>query len=366
MMKDGLVANTWNGILTEFHERLQVPEPHHITLGEGGTPLVHSRVLSAATHCDVYIKVEAMNPTGSFKDRGMAVAISMAASRGHRAVTCASTGNTAASAAAYAIRAGMTAYVVVPAGNIAPGKMAQSAAYGAQVIEIEGSFDDSLRAVTSTCEELPVTLVNSINPDRILGQQSAAWEIASQLGRLPDIHALPVGNAGNITAYHAGFLAECHNSGVKDMPKLWGFQAAGAAPFVKEEFVETPETIATAIRIGKPASWDAARRAVKDTDGRIESVTDSDILAAQRTLATRDGIFVEPASAAPVAGLLNASAAGAITPGQLITVTVTGNGLKDPQWAIQDIQGRSTFSPRHCERGLALADMLAEDFSHKA
>lgn len=359
------MANTWNGILQEFQERLGVPAPHHTTLGEGGTPLIHSRVLSAATHCDVYIKVEAMNPTGSFKDRGMAVAISMAASRGHQAVMCASTGNTAASAAAYAVRAGMQAYVVVPAGNIAPGKMAQSAAYGAQVIELEGSFDDSLRAVTSTCDELPVTLVNSINPDRILGQQTAAWEIASQLGRLPDIHALPVGNAGNITAYHAGFLAECESRSTAQMPKLWGFQAAGAAPFVSEEFVDEPQTLATAIRIGRPASWDAARYAVKDTDGSIRAVTDEAIIAAQRALSTRDGIFVEPASAAPVAGLLNASAAGAITPGQLITVTVTGNGLKDPQWALNDAHGRSTFTPRMCERGQSLADMLASDFSHK-
>ena len=264
----------------------------------------------------------------------MTMAMSVAAQEGSKAVICASTGNTSASAAAYAVRAGMVCAVLVPDGKIAMGKLAQALVHGARLLQVEGNFDDCLTLARDLSELYPVALVNSVNPARIEGQKTASFEIVDQLGKQPDIHCLPVGNAGNITAYWKGFV-EYANDGITDgRPRMWGFQAAGAAPIVNNAPVKNPSTIATAIRIGNPASWDQAVEARDDSGGQIDSVTDREILSAYRLLASREGVFVEPASAASVAGLLKSHAAGLLDPGQTVTCTVTGNGLKDPQWAI--------------------------------
>jgi threonine synthase len=299
-----------------------------ITLREGGTPLVRADQLSQTTGCEVFLKVEGANPTGSFKDRGMTMAISIAAQEGAKAVICASTGNTSASAAAYAVRAGMVCAVLVPAGKIAMGKLAQALVHGARLLQVDGNFDDCLTLARDLSENYPVALVNSVNPVRIEGQKTASFEIVDQLEVAPDIHCLPVGNAGNITAYWKGYR-EYGTS-----PRMWGFQAAGAAPIVRGEPVRSPQTIATAIRIGNPASWTFAEQARDESGGVIEMVTDRQILRAYKLLAAGEGVFVEPASAAGVAGLLAKHAAGELDPGQTIVCTVTGNGLKDPQWAI--------------------------------
>ncbi len=328
-------AHVWRGIIEEYRDRLPVTDATPvISLREGGTPLVYGQVLSEITGCDVWIKVEGANPTGSFKDRGMTMAMSVAAQEGSKAVICASTGNTSASAAAYAVRAGMVCAVLVPDGKIAMGKLAQALVHGARLLQVEGNFDDCLTLARDLSELYPVALVNSVNPARIEGQKTASFEIVDQLGKQPDIHCLPVGNAGNITAYWKGFV-EYANDGITDgRPRMWGFQAAGAAPIVNNAPVKNPSTIATAIRIGNPASWDQAVEARDDSGGQIDSVTDREILSAYRLLASREGVFVEPASAASVAGLLKSHAAGLLDPGQTVTCTVTGNGLKDPQWAI--------------------------------
>ncbi len=328
-------AHVWRGIIEEYRDRLPVTDATPIvSLREGGTPLVFGQVLSKMTGCDVWIKVEGANPTGSFKDRGMTMAISVAAEEGAKAVICASTGNTSASAAAYAVRAGMVCAVLVPDGKIAMGKLAQALVHGARLLQVEGNFDDCLTLARDLSELYPVALVNSVNPARIEGQKTASFELIDQLGTQPDIHCLPVGNAGNITAYWKGYDEYANDGIASGRPRMWGFQAAGAAPIVNNAPVKNPSTIATAIRIGNPASWDQAVAARDDSGGLIHAVTDREILAAYRLLASKEGVFVEPASAASVAGLLKSHKAGLLDPGQTVTCTVTGNGLKDPQWAI--------------------------------
>ena len=325
----------WRGIIEEYRDRLQVTDKTPIvSLREGGTPLVRANVLSARTGCDVWLKVEGANPTGSFKDRGMTMAISKAAEEGAKAVICASTGNTSASAAAYAVRAGMVCAVLVPQGKIALGKMSQALAHGARLLQVEGNFDDCLTLARDLSENYPVALVNSVNPDRIEGQKTASFEIVDMLGDAPDIHVLPVGNAGNITAYWKGYREYTADGLATHNPRMWGFQAAGAAPIVDGAPVAKPSTIATAIRIGNPASWKQAEEARDDSGGLIHAVTDRQILKAYRLLAAEEGVFVEPASAASVAGLLQSLDAGLVDSGQTIVCTVTGNGLKDPEWAI--------------------------------
>jgi threonine synthase len=322
-------------VINEFRERLDItPDTAAVTLGEGGTPLVPAHALSRETGAEVWLKVEGANPTGSFKDRGMTVAISVAAASGVEAVVCASTGNTSASAAAYAARAGLTCAVLIPSGRIAMGKLAQAVVHGAQLLEVDGSFDDCLRVARELADDYPVTLVNSVNPARIEGQKTAAFEIVTALGDAPDVHCLPVGNAGNITAYWRGYGEDMAAGRATRPPVMWGFQAQGAAPFVRGGPVDDPQTIASAIRIGHPASWDAAIRARDESGGRIEAVSDEQILDAARLLAATEGIFVEPASAASVAGLRAAAAAGRVDPGSRVVCTVTGHGLKDTGWLI--------------------------------
>ncbi len=338
------MAHQWRGVIEEYRDRLPVDDTTPVvTLGEGGTPLVRARHLSELTGCEVWVKVEGMNPTASFKDRGMTMAISHAAQRGARAVICASTGNTSASAAAYATAAGMTCGVLVPEGKIAMGKLSQAIAHGATLLQVDGNFDDCLTLARKLAEAYPVELVNSVNPYRIEGQKTAAFEVVDALGDAPDVHCLPVGNAGNITAYWKGYqeyTATAEQPGpASRTPAMWGFQAAGAAPIVKGHPVDQPETIATAIRIGNPASWRQAEAARDDSGGRIDAVTDEEILDAHRLLASREGVFVEPASAAGVAGLLKVHAAGGLASGQRVVCTVTGHGLKDPQWALRTADG---------------------------
>ena len=325
----------WRGVIEQYREWLPVADTTPVvTLSEGGTPLVRANVVSAETGCDVYLKVEGANPTGSFKDRGMTVAISKAAEDGAKAVICASTGNTSASAAAYAVRAGMVCAVLIPDGKIALGKMSQALAHGSRILQVGGNFDDCLRLARDLAENYPVALVNSVNPARLAGQKTAAFEIVDTLGDAPDLHVLPVGNAGNISAYWMGYTEYAKAGVASRRPRMFGFQAAGAAPFVSGAPVRDPQTIATAIRIGNPASWDLAVAARDESLGLIEAVTDRQILRAYRLLAAREGVFVEPASAAGVAGLLRLAEEGRLERGQRIVVTVTGNGLKDPDWAI--------------------------------
>jgi threonine synthase len=332
-------------VIEEYRDRLPVDDGTPVvTLGEGGTPLVAARALSAETGCRVLLKVEGMNPTGSFKDRGMTMAISRAAQEGARAVICASTGNTSASAAAYATAASMACGVLVPDGKIAMGKLSQAIAHGATLLQVDGNFDDCLTLARKLAESYPVELVNSVNPYRIEGQKTAAFEVVDALGDAPDVHCLPVGNAGNITAYWKGYreYAEAvDGSGAvaSRTPAMWGFQAAGAAPIVLGHPVDEPETIATAIRIGNPASWRQAEAARDDSGGVIDAVTDDEILAAHRWLSSKEGVFVEPASAAGVAGLLKQHAAGRLEKGLTVVCTVTGHGLKDPQWALRSADG---------------------------
>ncbi|PYE54101.1 threonine synthase [Deinococcus yavapaiensis] len=306
-----------------------------LTLHEGNTPLIHAPRLSDALGVTLHLKFEGLNPTGSFKDRGMVMAVAKAVEDGATSLICASTGNTSAAAAAYATRAGLRCVVLVPDGNIALGKLAQAVAYGAEIIAVRGNFDDALTLVRDIAATEPIALVNSVNPYRLEGQKTAAFEVVDQLGRAPDILALPVGNAGNISAYHKGFR-EYHTHGkISRLPRLWGVQAAGAAPLALGlSHVAQPETIATAIRIGNPASAHLAREAVRDTNGLFEAVTDDEILHAYRLLA-REGVFCEPASATPVAGLLKLKAQGNLDAGQHVVAVLTGNGLKDPGTALK-------------------------------
>ena len=328
-------AHQWRGVIEEYRDRLPVSKKTPIiSLREGGTPLVHAGVLSEMLGNDVWLKVEGTNPTGSFKDRGMTMAISKAAEDGAKAVICASTGNTSASAAAYATKAGMTPVVLVPQGKIAMGKLAQAIAHGATLLQVDGNFDDCLTLARDLADNYPVALVNSVNPFRIQGQKTAAFEVVDLLGDAPDIHALPVGNAGNITAYWMGYNEYAKEGISSKKPARWGFQAAGAAPIVRGEVVPNPETIATAIRIGNPASWQQAVAARDESGGLIDSVTDDEILSAYRLVAAREGIFVEPSSAAGIAGLIKKQSQGALPKGKKIVITVTGNGLKDVQWVL--------------------------------
>jgi len=331
----------WSGIIEAYRDRLPVTDATPVvTLCEGNTPLVDAPRLSDAVGARVMLKVEGANPTGSFKDRGMTMAISKAAEDGAKVVVCASTGNTSASAAAYAARAEMLAAVIIPDGHVALGKLAQALIHGAKVVSIRGSFDDALRVVRELGERGGVTIVNSINPYRIQGQKTAAFEICDALGAAPDVHCIPVGNAGNITAYWMGYREYAHDGVVTKVPRMLGWQAAGSAPLVIGEPVAHPETIATAIRIGNPASWDSAIAARDESGGHIGSVTDAQILEAYRMLASQEGVFVEPASAASVAGLLQAAATGLVERGETIVCTVTGHGLKDQNRAIAQIEAR--------------------------
>ncbi|HEX6498214.1 MAG TPA: threonine synthase [Micromonosporaceae bacterium] len=325
----------WRGLIEAYRDRLPVGDATPVvTLYEGNTPLLPAPTLSDRTGCDVYLKVEGANPTGSFKDRGMTVAVSRAVEQGAKAVICASTGNTSASAAAYAARAGLTCAVLVPQGRIALGKMAQALVHGARLLQVSGNFDDCLGLAAKLALDYPVALVNSVNVDRLHGQKTAAFEIVEALGDAPDYHCLPVGNAGNITAYWMGYKEDHAAGRAATLPRMYGFQAAGAAPIVRGEVVREPSTIATAIRIGNPASWTKALDARDESHGRIDAVTDRDILSAYRLLARSVGVFVELGSAASVAGLLQACAAGQIDKGSTVVCTVTGHGLKDPEWAI--------------------------------
>jgi threonine synthase len=346
----------WRGVIAEYRERLPVTEATPvISLREGGTPLLPAPVLSARTGCEVYLKVEGANPTGSFKDRGMTVAISMAAGSGAKAVICASTGNTSASAAAYAARAGITCAVLVPRGKIAIGKLAQALVHGARLLQVDGSFDDCLELARKLAAQYPVALVNSVNPDRLQGQKTAAFEIVDDLGDAPDVHCLPVGNAGNITAYWMGYGEYLRDGLATRAPRMLGFQASGAAPIVTGRPVLQPQTIATAIRIGNPASWRLAEAARDESGGLIDSVTDREILAAYRLLATREAVFGELASAASVAGLLKSCANGQIAAGSRVVCTITGNGLKDPEWALSGAPSPATIPADAAAAAMALS-----------
>lgn len=330
------MAHVWDGIIREYMDRMPFESGDRVvSLGEGGTPLIHAASISSQVGAEVYVKYEGMNPTGSFKDRGMTAAITQVVKDGDHTVVCASTGNTSASAAAYAAHAGLTCVVMIPQGKIAAGKMAQAIVHGAQLVQVDGNFDECLDIVRELSNEYPVALVNSVNPYRLQGQKTAAFEIIDQLGDAPDIHMLPVGNAGNISAYWMGFNEYAEAGFATKRPKIWGLQAEGAAPFVQGHPIKDPETVATAIRIGKPASWDLAIAARDESGGWIRAVSDEAILRAQAMLAADVGVFVEPASAAPIAGLLAASAAGEVPKGATITCTVTGNGLKDTATALQ-------------------------------
>ena len=328
-------AHQWRGVIEEYRSRLPVSRKTPVvTLNEGGTPLIYACVLSEMLDNQVWLKFEGANPTGSFKDRGMTMAISKAAEDGARAVICASTGNTSASAAAYATKAGMTPVVLVPQGKIAMGKLAQAIAHGSKLLQVDGNFDDCLTLARELSEKYPVSLVNSVNPYRIEGQKTASFEVIDALGFAPDIHALPVGNAGNITAYWKGYIEYAKDGMSKSKPMMWGFQAEGAAPIVRGEAVKNPETIATAIRIGNPASWQQALDARDQSSGLIDMVSDEEILSAYRLVAAKEGVFVEPSSAAGIAGLIKYKSAKKLPKDKRIVITVTGNGLKDVQWVL--------------------------------
>jgi len=328
-------AHQWRGVIEEYRSRLPVSRKTPVvTLNEGGTPLIYACVLSEMLDNQVWLKFEGANPTGSFKDRGMTMAISKAAEDGARAVICASTGNTSASAAAYATKTGMTPVVLVPQGKIAMGKLAQAIAHGSKLLQVDGNFDDCLTLARELSEKYPVSLVNSVNPFRIEGQKTASFEVVDALGFAPDIHALPVGNAGNITAYWKGYIEYEKDGMSKSKPAMWGFQAEGAAPIVRGEAVKNPETIATAIRIGNPASWQQAVDARDQSGGLIDMVSDEEILSAYRLVAAKEGVFVEPSSAAGIAGLIKYKSANKLPKDKRIVITVTGNGLKDVQWVL--------------------------------
>ncbi len=328
------------GIIEEYRKYLPISKKSPvITLLEGNTPLIPSVYLSQALGkgVEVYLKYEGLNPTGSFKDRGMTLAVSKAYEEGSKAIMCASTGNTSASAAAYAARCKIKCIVLIPKGAIALGKLAQALIHGANVIAIDGNFDDALRLVREITQKHPITLVNSINPYRIEGQKTAAFEICDVLGSAPDYQCMPVGNAGNITAYWKGYKEYKKEGKIKQLPKMCGFQAQGAAPIVLGKPVEKPETIATAIRIGNPASWKKALAARDESGGLIDSVSDKEILQAYQILAEKEGVFVEPASAASVAGLLKLNSKGYFKQAAKIVCVLTGHGLKDPDRAIKTV-----------------------------
>lgn len=347
MIADMTKCRMWRGIVETYREFLPVtPQTCIISLNEGNTPLIDARNLSARIngHVRVLLKYEGLNPTGSFKDRGMTLAVTKAVEEGTEAVICASTGNTSASAAAYAARAGIQSFVLLPKGKIALGKLAQAQLYGSKILAIDGNFDDALRLVRETAENFPVTIVNSINPYRLQGQMTGSFEICDQLGRAPDYHFIPVGNAGNISAYWMGYNEYFNRGMISKKPRMMGFQAAGAAPIVHGHPIANPETIATAIRIGNPASWKLAEGARDESGGLIDLVTDEEILEAYKFLGANEGVFCEPASAASVAGLLKLNERGFFAhtksgDEQVIVCILTGHGLKDPNTATQNSPG---------------------------
>jgi threonine synthase len=332
----------YTGLIDKYRDRLPVHDDTRIiSLGEGNTPLIrlHNIPDALGKDVDIYVKYEGLNPTGSFKDRGMCMAVTKAVEEGSKAIICASTGNTSAAAAAYAARAGITAFVLIPEGKIALGKLAQAMIHGAVVIQIKGNFDEGMRLVKEVGEQAPVTIVNSINPYRLQGQKTAAFEILEELGAAPDYHCIPVGNAGNITAHWMGYK-EYHEHGiVNSLPKMVGYQASGSAPFMRGEMVDNPETVATAIRIGHPQSWDKAWVVQKESQGWFDECTDEEILAAQKLLTEKEGVFCEPASATSLAGAMRDIKNGKIPEGSKIVCTLTGNGLKDPDTAIKQCEG---------------------------
>ncbi len=328
----------YTGLIDKYRDRLPVHDDTRvISLGEGNTPLIRLNNIprDLGFEVDIYVKYEGLNPTGSFKDRGMTMAVTKAVEEGSRAVICASTGNTSASAAAYAARAGITAFVLIPDGKIALGKLAQAMMHGAVVLQIKGNFDQGMALVKEVGETAPVTIVNSINPYRLQGQKTAAFEIIEELECAPDYHCLPVGNAGNITAHWMGYCEYFEHGIVNNRPKMVGYQAAGAAPFIRGEMVDQPETVATAIRIGHPQSWDKAWVAQKESGGWFDACADEEILAAQKLLAQKEGVFCEPASATSLAGALRDIRSGRIPAGSKVVCTLTGHGLKDPDVAIR-------------------------------
>jgi threonine synthase len=332
----------YTGLIDKYRDRLPVHDDTRIiSLGEGNTPLIrlHNIPKHLGKDVDIYVKYEGLNPTGSFKDRGMTMAVTKAVEEGSRAIICASTGNTSAAAAAYAARAGITAFVLIPEGKIAMGKLAQAMMHGSVVIQIKGNFDAGMELVKQVGKEAPVTIVNSINPYRLQGQKTAAFEILEELGSAPDFHCIPVGNAGNITAHWMGY-SEYHENGiVNSLPRMCGYQASGSAPFMRGKMVDNPETVATAIRIGHPQSWDKAWVVKKDSNGWFDECTDETILAAQKLLAEKEGVFCEPASATSLAGAMADIQSGKIPEGSKIVCTLTGHGLKDPDTAIKQSSG---------------------------
>ncbi|MRX73221.1 threonine synthase [Bacillus lacus] len=337
----------WQGLLHHYREHLPVTDATPaLTLHEGNTPLIYCGRLSEELGIKLYVKNEGANPTGSFKDRGMVMAVAKAKEEGSTAIMCASTGNTSASAAAYAARANLKCFVVIPEGKVAVGKLAQAVMYGAEIYSIEGNFDEALQMVRSVCSQLPITLVNSVNPYRLEGQKTAAFEICDQLGKAPDILALPVGNAGNISAYWKGFK-EYHEHAQTGLPQMRGFEAEGSAAIVRNQVIEKPETIATAIRIGNPASWHLAVEAAEQSLGKIDEVTDNEILQAYKRLAKTEGIFAEPASCASLAGILKQLSTGEIPKGSTVAAVLTGNGLKDPDTAINSALMKPVLLPNN-------------------
>ena len=336
------LGHRYTGLIEKYRDRLPVSDDTRIiSLGEGATPLIRLNNIprELGKHADIYVKFEGLNPTGSFKDRGMTMAVTKAVEEGSRAIICASTGNTSAAAAAYAARAGIACFVVIPDGKIALGKLAQALIHGAVVIQIEGNFDAGMALVKNVANEAPVTIVNSINPYRLQGQKTAAFEIIEELGSAPDYHCLPVGNAGNITAHWMGYCEYADHGICSNRPVMVGYQAAGAAPFILGKMVDNPETVATAIRIGHPQSWDKAWQVQKESQGWFEKFSDEEILAAQKLLAQKEGVFCEPASAISLAGAMHDIKRGKIPEGSRVVCTLTGHGLKDPDTAIKQSSG---------------------------
>ena len=332
----------YTGLIDKYRDRLPVHDDTRIiSLGEGNTPLIrlHNIPDALGKDVDIYVKYEGLNPTGSFKDRGMCMAVTKAVEEGSKAIICASTGNTSAAAAAYAARAGITAFVLIPEGKIALGKLAQAMIHGAIVIQIRGNFDEGMQLVKDVGEHAPVTIVNSINPYRLQGQKTAAFEILEELGAAPDYHCIPVGNAGNITAHWMGYKEYHENGIVNSLPKMVGYQAAGSAPFMRGAMVDNPETVATAIRIGHPQSWNKAWVVQKESQGWFDECSDEEILAAQKLLTEKEGVFCEPASATSLAGAMRDIKTGKIPEGSKIVCTLTGHGLKDPDTAIKQCAG---------------------------
>ena len=340
------VGTRYLGLIDRYRDHLPVSDDTRlISLGEGNTPLIRLKNIPKllGKDVDIYVKYEGLNPTGSFKDRGMTMAVTKAVEEGSEAIICASTGNTSASAAAYAARAGIKAFVLIPEGKIAMGKLAQAMMYGAEIIQIEGNFDEGMELVKQVAKHAPVTIVNSINPFRLQGQKTAAFEIMEELGTAPDYHCLPVGNAGNISAHWMGYCEYKEDGVVNKSPVMVGYQAEGSAPFMRGEMVDNPETVATAIRIGHPQSWDKAWTVQKESNGWFDELTDQEILDAQKLLSEQEGVFCEPASAASIAGAMRDIKAGKIPEGSKIVCTLTGNGLKDPDTAIGQCQQAETL-----------------------